>query len=72
MEEEKVTPEETQDLPPQEKPKTSWQLMKEHWYDKIPLTLKQLDIIVIVCWILMGLLVVAIVLDALDIWSPFS
>ena len=41
-EEGKQTPESGADQS-QEKPKTPWQLQKESWYDKIPLTLKQLD-----------------------------
>ncbi len=63
-----------EDLPQEEeKPvKSAWQAKKESWYDKLPVTLKQMDIIVTLCWIAIGLLVVAIALDALDIWSPFS
>ncbi len=57
----------------EEKPeKSAWQATKEGWYDKLPVTLKQMDIIVTICWIAIGLLIVAIALDALDIWSPFS
>ncbi len=52
--------------------KPAWQAMKERWYDKLPVTLKQMDIIVTICWIAIGLLIVAIALDALNIWSPFS
>ena len=48
--------------------KHTWQKTKESWYDKVPLSLKQLDAIVIVCWILLGLTVVAIALDAMDIF----
>ncbi len=33
----------------QEKPKSEWQKTKESWYDKIPLTVKQLDIIIWAC-----------------------
>ena len=29
-----------------EKPKSAWQQKKEGWYDKIPLTVKQLDIVI--------------------------
>ena len=51
---------------PQEEPevKSMWQQTKESWYDKIPLTLKQLDIIVYTCWALLGLAVIAVALDA--------
>ena len=51
----------------QKKQKTGWQATKEGWYDKIPLTLKQLDIIVGVCWALLILTFAAILLDAFDI-----
>ena len=64
MEEEKVQlPEES---PETEVPlKSTFQIVKESWYDKIPLTLKQLDIIVYVCWALLGLTAIAIALDAM-------
>ena len=62
-----------EDLPKEEKEsKTQWQQTKEGWYDKIPLSLKQLDIIVYVCWGLIGLTAIAITLDALDIWHLFG
>ena len=66
MEEEKI--------PAQEEPeiKPTWQLVKESWYDKIPLTLKQLDIIVYVCWGLLALTGVAIALEAMDIIHLFG
>ena len=62
------------DLPEAEKEesKTPWQRTKESWYDKIPLSLKQLDLIVISCWVALGLTAVAIALDALDIWHLFG
>ena len=69
-EEEKTLSEEIQDVS-QEKAKTPWQVTKESWYDKIPLNLKQLDLIVTVCWILLGLCAVAIVLDATGIYNFF-
>ncbi len=52
--------------------KSGWQATKESWYDKIPVTLKQMDIIVTVCWVLIGLTVVAIILDAMDIFHLFG
>ena len=62
-----------EDLPEEEKEnKNQWQQTKEGWYDKIPLTLKQLDIIVYVCWGLLGLTALAIVLEAMGIWSLFG
>ena len=66
-EEEKNLPEEEQ-----EKAKTPWQATKEGWYDKIPLSLKQLDMIIAVCWILLGLCLLAIILDATGIYSFFG
>ena len=55
---------------PQEEPevKSMWQQTKESWYDKIPLTLKQLDIIVYTCWTLLGLAVIAVALDAMGVF----
>lgn len=55
-----------------EKVKSLFQIQKESWYDKIPLTLKQMDIIVGICWALLGLTFVAIVLEALDIFHLFG
>jgi hypothetical protein len=65
---------ERKDLPETEKEeqKTMWQQTKESWYDKVPLSLKQLDILVAVCWVALGLTAVAIALDALDIWHLFG
>ena len=58
--------------PGEEKPKTPLQLQKENWYDKIPLNVKQLDIIITVCWILIAVVFAVIALDALDIFNPFG
>jgi len=66
MEDEKTLPEE------EEKAKSLLQIQKESWYDKIPLNLKQLDIIIAVCWILIVALIVVIALDAMDIFNPFG
>ena len=59
---------------PQEEPevKSMWQQTKESWYDKIPLTLKQLDIIVYTCWGLLGLTFLLIALEAMDIVHLFG
>ncbi len=55
-----------------ERPKSQWQQKKEGWYDKVPLTLKQLDMI-IYCGIGgMILLAIVIALDAMGIISPFG
>ena len=67
MEEEKSLPEEKE-----EKAKSLLQIQKESWYDKIPLNIKQLDLIVTVCWILIAVVIVVIALDALDIFNPFG
>lgn len=68
--------EETNKLPETEekqgKVKTPWQMQKERWYDKIPLNLKQLDIIIGVCWTLLALTFVLICLEALDIFHLFG
>ncbi len=65
---------EQKELPETEKPeqKTMWQQTKEGWYDKVPLSLRQLDLIVYCCWGALALTAVAIVLDALDIWHLFG
>ena len=52
--------------------KSQFQAVKEGWYDKVPLNLKQLDAIVAICWILIGLTVVFIALDAADIFHLFG
>ena len=63
--EEEATPE----TPEEEIPaKSNWQITKESWYDKIPLTVKQLDII-IGCGIA-GLVITFIVI-ALDAMGVF-
>lgn len=71
MEEEKNLPEEST-APNGEKAKTPWQIQKESWYDKIPLSLKQLDLIIHVCLTLLGLCFIAICLDALGIYNFFG
>ena len=67
MEDETLQPEKEE-----EKAKTMWQMEKERWYDKLPLNLKQLDTIIIVCWILIFVVIAVIALDALDIFNPFG
>ena len=63
-------------LPEQEqepiKSKSAWQHTKERWYDKVPLTLKQLDSIIYVCLGLLVILGIVITLDAMDIFNPFG
>lgn len=74
MEEEKKLPdtEESAASAEGEKAKSLLQLQKESWYDKIPLNLKQLDTIIVVCWILIFVLIAVIALDAMDIFNPFG
>ena len=58
-----------EDLPQEEpKVKSMWQQTKESWYDKVPLTVKQLDII-IACGI--GGLVLTFIAIALDAMGIF-
>ena len=64
--------EKTQPEQEEEKAKSLLQMEKERWYDKLPLNLKQLDLIITVCWILLGLTAVLIALDAMDIFNPFG
>ena len=58
--------EEEEKLPNEEQTeyKTPWQITKERWYDKIPLTVKQLDIIIWLCYAAMAILVIRILMDA--------
>lgn len=63
-------PEETPET--QETPKSMLQIQKENWYDKVPLTVKQLDRIIVICFILLALTAVVIYLDARDIFNPFG
>lgn len=74
MEEEKILPEEEETLPPQdgEKAKTPWQIQKESWYDKLSLSLKQLDLIIGVCITLLALCFIAICLDAAGLYNFFG
>ena len=73
MEEKNPSQQEETGVPQEEKQvKTPWQQQKESWYDKIPLTLKQLDWIVGICLTLLALTFLAIALDALGIFSIFG
>lgn len=65
--------EEEKILPKEETPaQNGWQATKENWYDKVPLTLKQLDLIVWICWIALGVTAVLTALDAMDIFHLFG
>ena len=64
MEEQKKT-----DCQPEEpEVKTAWQQKKEGWYDHIPLTVKQLDIII---WTAVAALIVVCVIIGLDAAGVF-
>ena len=69
---------EDQKLPEEEVPaeeikmKSMWQIQKESWYEKLPLNLKQLDTIIVVCLILLVITFIVIFLDAADIFNPFG
>ena len=70
-EEKELLPEE--EIPQEEvKFKSPWQMQKENWYDKIPVTVKQLDIIITVCCILLALTFVCIYLEAQGIIRLFG
>ena len=69
--EDKKLPEE--ELPAEEvKMKSMWQIQKESWYEKLPLNLKQLDTIIVVCLVLLVITFIVIFLDAADIFNPFG
>ena len=69
--EDNILPEEQ--IPEEEVPlKSMWQIQKEGWYDKLPLTRKHLDIIIVVGLVLLVLTFVVIALDAMDIFNPFG
>ena len=69
MEEEKSLPPEEET---QEKAKSMLQIQKESWYDKVPLTVKQLDWIIWGGLALLVLTFIVIFLDAADIFNPFG
>ena len=57
-------------LPPKEadeKPVHQWQQTKEKWYDHLNVTVKQLDTIIYCALGALGVVIVLIVLDALNI-----
>ena len=59
--------------PQEEQPKKSeWVKRKEGWYDKVPLNVKQLDIIILVAWILLAVTILFIVLDVTDVYHLFG
>ena len=69
MEDKDLEIQQEQEAPAEETPvKPAWQAMKESWYDKLDLSVKQLDII-IGCGIA-GLIITAIII-ALDAMGVF-
>ena len=73
MDDEKILPEEETPVPEEDvKIKPMWQIQKESWYEKLPLNLKQLDTIIVVCLVLLVITFIVIALDAADIFNPFG
>ena len=64
--------EQKKDLPEEAQPKNAFQQQKESWYDKVPFTLKQMDLIVGLCWAALAGTAVLIALDAMDIFHLFG
>ena len=71
MEDEKILDEEVR-TQEDVKIKPMWQVQKESWYEKLPLNLKQLDTIIVVCLVLLVITFIVIFLDAADIFNPFG
>ena len=63
-----TTTEETQIPIEEQSSKTLWQQTKESWYDKVNLSVKQLDIIIGCCIGGLILTAIAIALDALGVF----
>ena len=69
MEEKNMEQQEEQKVPIEEQSsKTLWQQTKESWYDKVNLTVKQLDIIIGCCIGGLILTAIAIALDAMGVF----
>ena len=56
----------------EKKPKSMFQMQKENWYDKVPLTVKQLDAIIVGGLLALVITFLVIFLDARDIFNPFG
>ena len=52
---------------PKEDTRTAWQRNKEELYDKVPLSAKQLDVIIVLGWIGLAVVAVLIALEAAGI-----
>ena len=72
MEDEKTLSPVEETCEQEEKAKSLLQLQKEGWYDKVPLTVKQLDWIIWGGLALLVLTFIVIFLDAADIFNPFG
>ena len=69
MEEKNMEQQEEQKIPLEEQSsKTLWQQTKESWYDKVNLTVKQLDIIIGCCIGGLILTAIAIAMDAMGVF----
>ena len=69
MEEKDIVVSEEVTSPEEETPvKPMWQQTKESWYDKIPLTVKQLDMIIIGGIVGLVLTFLVIALDAMGVF----
>lgn len=65
--------EEKKNLPEEKtEEKTAWQTTKEGWYDKVPLTVKQLDIIIVSCFVALAVVFALIFLESADIIHLFG
>ena len=64
-------PEESGPGDPAQKPAGAFQKRKEEWFDRIPLSVKQLDIIIGICFGLLLLVFVLIGLEAAGIFTLF-
>ena len=63
LEKQSDVPEEPQDT------RSAWQRNKEELYDKVPLSLRQLDVIIFLGLLGLGIVAVLIVLEAAGIFS---
>ena len=68
MDEKDIETNETETPIEEQSSKTLWQQTKESWYDKVPLTVKQLDIIIACCIGGLILTFACIALDAMGIF----
>lgn len=67
MEEQEKTNREEGASPPEQDTRSAWQRNKEELYDRVPMTVKQLDIIIALGWIGLAVVAVLIALEAAGI-----